>query len=231
MSVYAIGDLHLSHDRPKPMAVFGPEWDSHPEKIRANWNRVVGDEDLVIVNGDISWAMQLVEAAADLAWLASLKGSKLLIRGNHDYWWSAIGKVRSALPAGMYAIQNDHFAWGCWAVCGTRGWLCPGEDGFDQADDEKIFLRELQRLDLSLRSAVREGFQSIIAALHFPPYTRQGLSSELTVLLEKAGVKHCVFGHIHDAGRETVFQGEKGGVVYHFTAADGVDFTPVLIVP
>jgi len=157
MAIYALADLHLSHNEPKPMDIFGPHWDNHPPKILANWNRVVGAGDLVIVAGDISWAMRLEEAAADLAWVASLPGHKLLIRGNHDYWWSAIGKVRRALPAGMHALQNDHFPWDGWAVCGTRGWLCPGEEGFNKEEDGKVYRRELQRLKLSLDGARRAG--------------------------------------------------------------------------
>ena len=231
MAVYAIGDLHLSHHQPKPMGVFGPEWDDHPAKIRRNWNRVVGDDDLVIVAGDISWAMQLAAAAPDLEWLAELNGEKLLVRGNHDYWWSAIGKVRAALPARMHALQNDHFPWKGWAICGTRGWLCPGEAGFNPDEDEKIYRRELLRLELSLQSSLRAGFSNLLAVLHYPPYPRQGPPSSFTGLLEKAGVKHCVFGHIHEAGREAIFRGEWGGVNYHFVAADGVDFTPALIIP
>lgn len=229
MAVYALGDLHLSHAQPKPMDIFGPGWDDHPRKLRDNWNRVVTDGDLTIVAGDISWAMQLPEAAEDLAWLSELNGKKLLIRGNHDYWWSSIGKVRLALPSGLYALQNDYFIWGHQAVCGTRGWVCPGEEGFNNDQDEKIYRRELLRLQISLESARKDGFAEIIAALHFPPYNRQGQPSGFTELLEQYGVSYCVFGHIHDQGRERIFQGHRSGVSYYLVAADGVDFTPVLI--
>jgi uncharacterized protein len=229
MAVYALADLHLSHNEAKPMDVFGPQWVNHTEKIFDNWRRVVTVDDLVIVPGDISWAMRLDEAAEDLARLASLPGRKLLVRGNHDYWWSAIGKVRRALPPGIHALQNDHFPWEGWAVCGARGWLCPGEDGFDSAQDEKVYRREVQRLQLSLESARGAGCSHIIAALHFPPFDRFGRPSGFTDLLEQAGVRICVYGHIHDVSREKLFQGERRGVTYRFVAADGVDFTPVLI--
>ncbi len=229
MAVYALGDLHLSFARPKPMYIFGPGWDNHPQKVRQNWNRTVSDGDLTIIPGDISWAMKLEEAAADLNWLAGLNGQKLLIRGNHDYWWTSIGKVRAALPEGLHALQNDHFPWGSLAICGTRGWLCPGEEGFNSQHDEKIYRRELLRLQMSLESARKAGFTEIVAALHYPPYNRRGQSSGFTDLLEQYGVKICVFGHIHDAGREYIFQGRRNGVTYRFAAADGVDFTPVLI--
>jgi predicted phosphohydrolase len=230
MAVYALADLHLAHTLHKPMDIFGPDWDNHPQTLRQNWNRVVQSGDLTIVAGDISWAMQLCDAAEDLAWLAGLSGSKLLLRGNHDYWWSSISKVRQTLPVGIYALQNDHFAWGGWAVCGARGWLCPGEEGFRDDHDQKIYRRELFRLQLSLESAVKSGFTEIIAALHFPPYNRQGQPSGFTSLLEQYRVRYCVFGHIHDQGRERIFQGEHNGVVYRYVAADGVSFTPALVV-
>ncbi len=230
MAVYALGDLHLSHDQNKPMDIFGPGWENHAEKIKKNWNRLVGDEDLVIVPGDISWAMRLPEAIPDLQWLSGLKGTKLLVRGNHDYWWSSIGKVRAQLPPSVYALQNDYFAWQGWAICGTRGWICPGDEGFDNEQDQKIYLREVQRLRLSLDGAFKDSFQDFIAALHFPPFNRRGQSSAFTELLEEYRVRICVFGHIHDEGRDFIFQGLKNGVEYRFVAADGNDFSPVRLV-
>ncbi len=231
MAIWAIADLHLSHDQPKPMDIFGPAWEDHAEKIAANWRRSVGEDDLVIVAGDISWAMQLPGAAPDLNWIAALPGRKLLLRGNHDYWWSSISKVRAALPPGMSALQNDHFTHEGWAVCGTRGWLCPGEEGFDSEHDEKIYLREVGRLQLSLESALGAGQSSIVAALHYPPFNRQGSPSGFTGLLERCGVRYCVYGHIHDEGRQKLFQGERAGVTYRFVASDGVGFAPVAVIP
>lgn len=230
MAIYALGDLHLSFGQQKPMDIFGPEWENHTEKIEENWNQLVGDEDLVIVPGDISWAMHLPEALPDLRWLAALKGTKLLIRGNHDYWWSSISKIRALLPPSVYALQNDHFPWQEWVIAGTRGWICPGEDGFDNDHDQKIYLREAQRLQLSLESARRSAPENIIAALHFPPFNRGGRPSAYTELLEQYGVKICVFGHIHDNSRDFVFQGERKGVKYRFVAADGLNFSPLLLV-
>ncbi len=230
MAIYALGDLHLSFSQYKPMDVFGPEWEDHTEKIKKNWDRCVNDEDLVIVPGDISWAIYLKEALPDLQWLADLKGTKLLIRGNHDYWWSSVSKVRAHLPSSVYVLQNDHFIWNDWAICGTRGWVCPGEEGFDNEEDQKIYLREVQRLQLSLESARRQSLPAIIAAMHFPPFNRRGQPSDFTALLEQYGVKICVFGHIHDRGRELVFQGERNGVRYCFIAADGINFSPQLLV-
>ncbi|MFO8191537.1 MAG: metallophosphoesterase [Bacillota bacterium] len=230
MAIHAIGDLHLSHGLDKPMDIFGPEWAGHTEKIKENWQRVVGEKDLVIVVGDISWAMHLYEAAEDLRWLSDLKGTKVIVRGNHDYWWSSISKVRKELPPSVFALQNDHFVWGDYAVCGTRGWICPGEEGFDSDRDQKIYLREAQRLRLSLESAVRSSSSTLIVAIHFPPFPRRGRQSAFTKLLEEYGVAACVFGHIHDSGRDYIFQGESNGVRYYFAAADGISFTPLKLV-
>jgi len=230
MTIFAIGDLHLSHHRDKPMDIFGGDWVNHTARISDNWNRVVGAEDLVIVAGDISWAMHLSEALVDLKWLAELNGSKLLVRGNHDYWWSSISRVRALLPETVYALQNDHFAWDDYLVCGTRGWLCPGEEGFDDEHDQKIFQREVQRLHFSLESTKGLEHSGIIAVLHFPPFNRNEKSSDFTALLEQYGVKICVFGHIHDSGREHIFQGIRNGVSYRFVAADGIGFTPLKLV-
>ena len=230
MAIYALGDLHLSHGQDKPMDIFGPEWEKHDQKIKENWNYLVKESDLVIVPGDISWAMRLPEALPDLMWLSELKGSKLLIRGNHDYWWSSIGKVRAQLPGSLFALQNDHFTWQGWAICGTRGWICPGEEGFDNEQDQKIYLREVQRLQLSLESARKQSFKDIIVALHFPPYNRRNQPSDFTRLLESFGVRICVFGHVHDEGRDYIYQGVKNGVEYRFVAADGNNFAPVRLV-
>ncbi len=230
MTIFALGDLHLSHNQEKPMDIFGPAWKNHYIKIQENWNVSVDEDDLVIIPGDISWAMRLPEAIPDLNWLSALKGTKLLIKGNHDYWWSSISKVRSSLPSSVYALQNDHFSWDNWAVCGTRGWICPGEDSFDNNQDYKIYYREIQRLQLSLESARREKKQNIIAALHFPPFNRKGQTSAFTDILEEYKVKVCLFGHIHDQGRNNIYQGTRNGVNYLFVAADGNNFTPVLVI-
>lgn len=230
MAIYVIGDLHLSHGQDKPMDLFGDQWENHPKKIMENWNRVVEPADLVIVAGDISWAMQLQEAASDFGWLESLTGTKLLIKGNHDYWWTTISKVRAALPPSIKALQNDHYRWGEYAICGTRGWICPGEEGFTNEDDQKIYLREVQRLRLSLESALNAGLKKIIAVLHFPPFNRTNQPSDFTALLEEHRVEICAFGHIHDVGRDYIFQGLHEGVNYRFAAADGINFTPLRLV-
>ena len=223
MQIYAIADLHLSLTAEKPMDVFGEAWRGHTEKLERNWRETVSSEDLVLIHGDISWAMQLQAALPDLSFIGDLPGKKILLKGNHDYWWSAIGRVRATLPAGMRALQNDSIVEAGIGICGSRGWLCPGSSNFSQ-DDEKIYLRELDRLTLSLQSLPQ--VETKIAMLHFPPFSDKDRASGFTERLEAAGVKIAVYGHLHGEANRYAFEGEKNGVYYHCVAADKLDFTP-----
>ncbi|MPM69094.1 hypothetical protein SDC9_116038 [bioreactor metagenome] len=167
--------------------------------------------------------MQLSAALPDLSFIGALPGKKILLKGNHDYWWSAIGRVRASLPAGMRALQNDSVVEAGIGICGSRGWLCPGSSNFSQ-DDEKIYLRELDRLSLSIRSLPE--VETKIAMLHFPPFSDRDRASGFTERLEAAGVKIAVYGHLHGEANRYAFEGEKNGVYYYCVAADKLDFTP-----
>ena len=226
MQIYAIADLHLSLTSEKPMDVFGEAWRDHTEKLERNWRARVSEDDLVLIPGDISWAMQLQAALPDLSFIGSLPGKKILLKGNHDYWWSAIGRVRAALPEGMRALQNDAIVEGNIGICGSRGWLCPGSVNFSQ-EDQKIYLRELDRLSLSLQSLPEVEIK--IAMLHFPPFLEKDRASGVTERLERAGVNIAVYGHLHGEANRNAFEGEKNGVVYHCVAADKLNFVPKLI--
>ena len=226
MQIYAIADLHLSLTSEKPMDVFGEAWRGHAEKLERNWRECVQDDDLVLIPGDISWAMQLSAALPDLSFIGNLPGRKILLKGNHDYWWSAIGRVRSLLPAGMRAIQNDAIVEDNIGICGTRGWLCPGSNNFS-AEDQKIYLRELDRLSLSLRALPE--VTTKIAMLHFPPFLDRDRGSGFTERLEEAGVDIVVYGHLHGDANRYAFEGERNGITYHCVAADKLDFAPKLI--
>lgn len=223
MRIYAIADLHLSLSTGKPMDVFGEAWRDHAGKLEQNWRSLIGEDDLVLIPGDISWAMRLSDALPDLAFIGRLPGKKILLKGNHDYWWSAIGRVRAALPPGMRALQNDAIAEGGVGICGTRGWLCPGASAFAETD-EKIYRRELDRLRLSI-AALPEA-HTRIAMLHFPPFCEKEGGSGFTELLEAAGVKTVLYGHLHGEANRTAFEGERNGVRYHCVAADKLDFRP-----
>jgi predicted phosphohydrolase len=224
MHIYAIADLHLSLTSEKPMDVFGEAWREHTEKLERNWRETIGQNDLVLIPGDISWAMQLTAALPDLSFIGALPGEKILLKGNHDYWWSAIGRVRAALPPGIRALQNDSFVAGGVGVCGSRGWLCPGSSNFS-ASDEKIYQRELDRLALSIRSLPADTAEKI-AMMHFPPFSDKDRASGFTELLEQACVRAVVYGHLHGDANRYAFEGEKNGIVYHCVAADKLDFMP-----
>lgn len=177
MKLFAIGDLHLSHSSNKPMSVFGPNWDNHAERIAAAWRERVSDEDAVLIPGDISWAMQLDEARPDIEYIAALPGKKVIMRGNHDYWWGSISKVRDMLPCCMYALQNDTVELGSVTIAGSRGWICPGSSGFDPETDKKIYDREVIRLQLSLSGANRAAASSSCCIT--PHSTRNGRQAAL----------------------------------------------------
>ncbi len=223
--VYAIGDLHLSLSVPnKAMDVFGAHWKDHTERIREAWQDTVAEDDLVLIPGDISWAMYLSDAVADLAFIGELKGTKLILRGNHDYWWQSVTKVRAALPKNMYALQNDVFRFGDLLVCGTRGWTIPQSSHFKESADRKLFERELIRLDLSLSKVPKDA--PSIGMLHFPPFSETGEKSTFAERFSAAGVKNVVYGHLHGASHRSAFAGECDGVFYHFVSADYLDFVP-----
>lgn len=229
MSVYAIGDLHLPGHSQKPMDVFGSHWDRHFETITENWLRMIQPEDVVLIPGDISWAMQLSEAMDDLNAIAQLPGTKLLLRGNHDYWWSSLNKLRSALPQGMHVIQNDALLIGERVFCGTRGWNFPVPGQTLGEQDEKVYQRELLRLKMSLDQAMKLGKEDITVMLHFPPLFGDGISTAFTDILESYPVSRVVYGHLHGAGIKIAFEGEKEGIEYRLVSCDALHFSPALV--
>jgi len=225
MSLFAVGDLHLPGGQEKPMDIFGSQWEGHFQRIAESWIREVGPEDTVLIPGDISWAMRPEEAREDLETIGALPGRKVLIRGNHDYWWNGISRVRAMLPEGMYALQQDALDLGDAVVCGTRGWMIPcGEDPLGE-QDLKIYTRELGRLDLALADARRlAGARPVIVMLHYPPAMVHQPSSGFTERMEQAGVRVCVYGHLHGSGIAAGFQGEQGGVRYELASCDSLGF-------
>ena len=221
MKIFAISDLHLSVNNPKPMDIFGPTWAGYLDKIFAEWKEKVGEDDLVLLAGDFSWAMKLEDTAPDFALLENLPGKKIIIRGNHDYWWKSIRAVRAVLPKDFYAIQNDAYKFGSYIICGTRLWNLPDEKKKQSEADEKIYKRELIRLELTLQNAkkIQTGDEEIICMLHYPPYTFKEEDNEVTALLEKYGVSKVVYGHIHAYCKQNLVL-EKNGVKYFLTSCD-----------
>lgn len=222
--LYAIADLHLSHGSGKPMDIFGENWRDHNEKIKENWHKTVRPGDAVIIPGDISWGMRMDGFVPDLEYLKTLPGKKILVRGNHDYWWDGIGKL-NALDPDIFFIQNNFTVYEGIHICGTRGWTCPGGRDFT-AHDDKIYRREALRLGLSLETAARNNAREIIAAIHFPPFSGSDGETLFTELLGKYNVKRVVYGHIHSRGG---YPGEQTirGISYRLVSADYVGFTPV----
>lgn len=222
MPLFAIADLHLSFTVNKPMDRFGPQWAGHPEKIARAWRERVTPQDTVLVCGDTSWAMRLDEAAADLAYLGDLPGRKILLRGNHDYWWGSAAKVRRALPPGIDLLQNDCQIVEGWAVCGARGWGIPTAETPDT--DRAIYDRDVGRLRLSLEQAP-PGLPRL-AMLHYPPWMPGFETTAVRDVLHAAGVRVVVYGHLHGLAPGTYPDAEFDGIRYHCVSSDLVAFAP-----
>ena len=227
MALYAISDLHLALKANKPMDVFGDHWYKHHEKIRTNWLQKITHEDTVLIGGDISWSISIDEGMEDLAWINELPGRKLIIKGNHDYWWSGITKLNK-LYENMHFIQNNYFSYEDYAVCGTRGWICPSGSGLSQKD-EKIYAREQIRLRLSLDAAVKDGFKKFICMIHYPPTNERFEDSAFTEIFEEYSVEKVIYGHLHGPSLNRVLQGERNNVEYIMTSCDFINFDPVRI--
>ena len=227
MALYAISDLHLDLNGDKPMDIFGEKWLDHDEKIKENWCENVKDEDTVLIAGDISWSMKMEDGIKDLEWVHDLPGIKILIRGNHDYWWGSINKLNN-LYDNMNFIQNNFFNYEDYAICGTRGWILPGGDNFSPKD-EKIYQRELIRLRLSIDSAVREGYSKFIIMFHYPPLIDAKTTNGFTEIIDEIKPTTVIYGHLHGMSAENAFEGIREGVQYIITSSDCINFNPVRI--
>lgn len=230
MKIYSISDLHLSGTCEKPMDIFGSGWENHFEKIKEDWRKRVTDEDVVLIAGDISWGNVLDEGLVDLNSLKCLAGKKVFIRGNHDYWWDGITKLRRSAPdETFFFLQNDCVKFGNVIICGSRGWTCPGSNDFTDAD-MRIYLREAERFKLCFNEVnkIKAEGDRVIAMIHYPPFSPKNPDTLFTSLFEKEGVEKVVFGHIHG---ETFFpyRTHKNGAEYVLTSCDKVGFTLQLI--
>ena len=228
MALYVIADLHLSLGADKPMDVF-PGWKDYVQRLEKNWTALVKPEDTVVVAGDISWAMRLEDAAADFAFLNGLPGEKLLLKGNHDYWWSTRSKIDAFFQeqgfSTLHILHNCAYRVGDVAVCGTRGWLYNSET----AEDKKIVAREAGRLLASLAEGEKLGGEPMVF-LHYPPVYDSMECGGILDILEERRISHCYFGHIHGqyAARKALV-GEYRGVRMHLISCDFVNFIPVLV--
>ncbi|MBO5926989.1 MAG: metallophosphoesterase [Clostridia bacterium] len=221
MKIFAISDLHLSLCGEKPMEIFGARWDDYLNKIKNDWDEKVSSDDVVLISGDISWAMSLESAVADLSFIGERKGIKIIIRGNHDYWWNGITKVRSSLPNNVYALQNDAIKVGNVVFCGSRGWAVEGSPDFDP-HDKKIYEREVERFKLALASAnkLREEGDKLICLIHYPPFNARRETSLFTKLFEENKVDKVVYGHLHGNNSVNYLKTSINGVEYILASCD-----------
>lgn len=227
MALYAISDLHLAFDLDKPMDIFGEKWVKHEEKIKKNWENTITEKDTVLIAGDISWAINEKESSNDLKWIDELPGKKIISKGNHDYWWGSITKLNSMYENTKF-IQNNFYSYNDYAICGTRGWLCPGTDKFTEKD-EKIYSRELIRLRLSLEAAKNAGYNKFIVMIHYPPTNEKFDESGFLDIFKEYKVEKVIYGHLHGPGLSKVFEGVYEDVEYIMTSADYIDFDPIKI--
>ncbi|HOA80125.1 MAG TPA: metallophosphoesterase [Defluviitaleaceae bacterium] len=227
MSIYAIGDLHLSGAVDKPMDMFGDNWINHATQIKNNWLNLIESKDTILIPGDISWAMNMEEAMIDLEFIHKLPGKKILVKGNHDYWWKSVSKLNT-LYEDMFFIQNNFIETEGFAICGSRGWLCPNDTEYTE-HDYKIYNRELQRLELSLKEASKAKTSKIIVMMHYPPTNDKLEKSGFIVLFEKYNVEKVIYGHLHGNSFKAGLNGFFNGVEYKLVSCDYINFKPILI--
>ena len=221
MSIYTIGDLHLSFNNPKPMDIFGENWINHEEKIKQDWLKKVKPEDTVIHPGDFSWAMHLEDTIKDFEYLQTLPGKKIMLKGNHEYWWTTITNMKNFLEENNFKdidfLQNNSFEVENKVICGTRGWTLVNEE---TENSKKIIKREALRLELSIKDGLDKN-KEIIVFMHYPPIIKQNLNSEFIKILQKYNIKRCYYGHLHS---KSINEGIIGGIEFKLVSADALDF-------
>lgn len=229
MKIFAISDLHLSFSTDKPMDVFGGEWENHDIKIRESWINRIRPEDVVILPGDISWGLKSHDTVEDFKWIHELPGMKLFFKGNHDLWWTTPKKL-NAMYEDMLFLQNNYYAAGDIAICGTRGWNLPQTSSQWTDHDEKIYQREMGRLRMSLDSAKKDGFERIIVAMHYPPLEKKNRDNGFTRIIKEYGVEKVLYGHLHGYNaHQNAFCGLYEGTEYQLVACDYLKFRPMLV--
>ena len=223
MSIFVIGDLHLSFSTDKPMNIFGENWEDHYKKIKKDWIEKVKEDDLVLLTGDTSWALNLDEADVDLKWIDNLPGKKIIIKGNHDYWWATLKKMNSRYDSIRF-INNNYYEYNGIAICGSRGWVCPSDEQFTE-QDMKIYNREVNRMEMSINRAKSDGIKEILVIMHYPPTNDKHEESKFTNLFNKEKIKNVFYGHLHtEAAFKAGIKGIYNGTNYYLTSCDYLDF-------
>lgn len=225
MSLFAIADLHLSLSVNKPMDIFGDRWSNHVEKLTKNWNETVSEDDVVVIPGDISWAINFDEAKADFEYINKLNGTKIISKGNHDYWWSTLSKLNAFLAENNFDtikfLHNNHYSYENYGICGTRGWI----NETSVPADAKVLAREAQRLEVSIKSALNENLEPIVF-MHYPPVFGNESNYDILDVMYKYNVKECYYGHLHGNAHKYAICGEREGINFNLIAADFVQFCP-----
>lgn len=228
MALYAIGDLHLCLGAPKPMDIFGGAWLGYMDKLK-DGREIIGPEDTTVLLGDLSWALDLERAREDFAWIQEIPGRKIILKGNHDYWWNTAAKFKRFCEVNgftdMHLLNNNCFEYEGWAICGTRGWFF--EEERSGAHDEKVFKRELLRLEASLKAA---GEKPKMVFLHYPPRYKGYRCQEILDLLKKYEVRRCFYGHLHGGSHKLAIEGLWDGVDFKLVAADYIGFVPYKVI-
>ena len=224
MAIYIIGDLHLSFGESKPMDIFGENWTNHEEKIKQDWLSKVKEEDTVVHLGDFSWAMHLKDTIKDFEFLDSLPGKKILLKGNHEYWWTTVTNMNNFLEENnlknIYFLQNNSFEIEDKVICGTRGWTLLNED---TENSKKMLAREAQRLELSIQDGLGKN-KEIIVFMHYPPIVKQNIDTEFMKILKKYDIKKCYYAHLHSKSIEDAVEGIIQGIEFKLVSADALDF-------
>lgn len=224
MALFAIGDLHLCLGAPKPMDVFGGAWVGYMDKLKEGVS-VIQEGDTTVLLGDLSWALDLENARKDFAWIDQIPGKKIILKGNHDYWWNTAGKFYKFCQqnafSDLWILNNNHYVYDGYAICGTRGWFFEEERSCEH--DEKVFKRELIRLEASLQSA---GDLPKIVFLHYPPRYKGYTCDEILSVLERYEVRQCYYGHLHGASHGLAMEGQWDGIEYKLVSADRLNFRP-----
>ena len=228
MALYAIGDLHLCLGAPKPMDIFGGAWVGYMDKLKEGMSKITS-EDTTVLLGDLSWSLDLPNAKEDFAWINEIPGRKIILKGNHDYWWSTAAKFRKFCEENGFTelniLNNNCYEYDGWAICGTRGWFF--EEERSGQHDEKVFKRELLRLEASLKAA---GEKPKLVFLHYPPRYKGYECREILELLEKYEVRRCFYGHLHGGSHKLAMEGMWDGVEFRLVAADCIGFDPYTVI-
>ena len=229
MSIFVIGDLHLSLNNPKPMDIFGDNWTNHEEKIKEDWLKKVKEDDLVVLPGDFSWETYLENTTLDFNYINLLPGKKILLKGNHDYWWSTLSSMRKFLEENNFTnidfLYNNSYEFENKILCGTRGWSIT-----DEEMDKKLINRELIRLELSIQDGIKKygNDKEIIVFMHYPPITKAKIitqqEADFVEMMKKYNVKRCYYGHLHGISINDAVEGVIEGIELKLVSADGLDF-------